>query len=129
MRSHVIVAVALSLVSGCTLPFSPNRDVILYIREILAPPSVGATAPFEVTFAVETGGCRTFDRLEMARSAGGAVVIAHGKDSFGAGVTCPADVRYEQHKLTMSPPFTDPFVIRAGQPNASEIRVEVRVTP
>ena len=129
MRKLVVVAVSLSLVSGCTLPFSPNRDVFLYIREILAPPSVGATAPFDVTFAVETGGCRTFNRLEMTRSAGGAVVIAHGKDSFGPDVACPADVRYEQHKLTMNPPFTDPFVIRAGQPNATEISVEVRVTP
>jgi hypothetical protein len=129
MRTQIVAGFGLSFLSACTLPFSPNRDVILYIREILAPPSVGAAAPFDATFAVEVGGCRTFDRLEMTQSPGGAVVIAHGEDAFGPNVTCPNDVRYEQHKLTMSPPFTDPFVIRAGQPNASEIRVEVRVTP
>jgi hypothetical protein len=127
MRPFVVSALVLSLASGCSGIFSPGRPVILGITEIRAPATVQRDAAFNVTFIVQTGGCVNFRRLQLTETSSSATVTAHGWDGSGRGIVCTADIRHEPQEVSMKPPFTDPFVIRAVQPDGPELIAQVRV--
>ncbi|MEO6331892.1 MAG: hypothetical protein ABIV11_06600 [Gemmatimonadaceae bacterium] len=127
MRPFRVSALVLSLASGCSAIFSPGRPVILGITEVRAPATVQRDAAFNVTFIVQTGGCVNFRRMQLTQTSSSATVTAHGWDGSGRGIACTADIRYEPQEVAMKPPFSDPFVVRAQQPNGSEITAQVRV--
>lgn len=126
MRPFVVSALVLSLASGCSAIFSPDRDVILGIKEIRAPSTVQPNTSFDVTFMVWVGGCEKFRRIQVTRTSEGASVTAHGRVPTG-DIVCPQSIREEPHVVTLTAGSTDPFVIRATQGDGSQLTAQVRV--
>lgn len=113
--------------TGCNLPFASSRSVILPIVSIEAPATVAAGSSFSVTAVAQFGGCKSLRRITATRSGNTLTFVAHGTDSSGPGISCPADIRNESRVELVTPPFFDPFRIHGRQPDGSDTTVEVRV--
>lgn len=82
---------------------------------------------FSVTFTVESGGCKRFERLETTKTGTVLTAVAHGTQSVGQNIVCPADIRYDSVVKDVNSPITDPFTIVARQPDGTETTVSVRI--
>lgn len=122
-----VAGLATIAVTGCNLPFANNRSVILPIVSIEAPETVAVGTSFSVTAVAQFGGCKSLRRITATRSGNTLTFVAHGTDSSGPGVSCPADIRNESRVELVLPPFSDPFRILGRQPDGSDTEVEVRV--
>lgn len=126
MRPFVVSALMLSLASGCSSIFSPHRDVILRVKEILGPAMVQPNTSFDVTLVLWLNGCESFSRIDVTQTATGASVTAHGRVPTGE-VVCPAVIVEEPRVVTLTARSTDPFVIRVVQPDGQDLTAQVRV--
>ena len=126
MRPFVVSALVMSLASGCSSIFSPDREVILRVREIRAPATVQPNTSFDVTFVVWVNGCESFNRMSVVQTQTGASVTARGRVPTG-DVVCPAVIVEEPHAVTLTTRSADPFVIRAVQPDGPDLTTQVRV--
>jgi len=127
MRRLAAAAVLLAGI-GCQNPFTSDRIVRLTISEIAAPSEVAHDASLPLTLTVVTGGCRSFDRLELVdHSSTHIVFVAYGRDAERRGTSCPTDIRFEPHTYEAPPPFSDPLTVIARQPDNSEMSRVVRV--
>lgn len=115
-------------VGGCGNIFGYNRPVILHITEMNAPAIVAPGSAFSVVLTVQTGGCLSFDHIDIDRTQSAANLTAWGRDAGGKGVSCPADIRYETYTVQFSPPFASTFTIMAsrGAMNPLTATVEIR---
>ena len=128
MRQIVVGGGAILLIAGCSSIFEPGeRSILLPITQVVAPSTVAPGAGFSVTFTVESGGCKSFDRLETTRSGAVLTAVAHGTQAVGKNIVCPTDIRYDSMVQEVVPPVSDPFSIVARQPDGTEATVQVRV--
>lgn len=74
MRACVVSALVLSLASGCSSILSPDRDVVLRIKEIRAPATVTPNTSFDVTVVVWVNGCESFTGMRVTSTGTGAAV-------------------------------------------------------
>lgn len=128
---HRFVSVAAALLAtaaaGCRDPLGADRAVTLPVRDLSTPAELATGAELIVTVTVVTGGCRRFERLVAERATGRLTLVAHGRDSSGPDVACPADIREEPHTYRAAPPDRDPYTVAARQPDGSELTRVVRV--
>ena len=110
-------------------PFGPDQSTVLSTITIDAPTSVAAGATFTVTLTVQTGGCLTFDRIDVQPNATGATLVPWGKDaSIGrTDITCTQENRLEQHAVQLNAGSSDPFYVDVDRGSLSPLRATVRV--
>ena len=124
-----MAAAALSI-AGCRNPFAPDAAVILDVSKLEAPASVSAGATIPVVVTVVTGGCRSFDYIDVDRTASGASITVWGRDAAlgKKNVACPADIRFEPHSLTFDPPFGATFnvAVQRGAFNPLTATVQIQ---
>lgn len=121
------LALVLALTAGCESVFDPGKTITLPITALDAPGAVAAGEGVVVRVTVESGGCRTFQRLEAQRAPGRVTLTARGRDSSGPSVNCPADIRTDIRDYGIDPPLADPFTVAAHQPDGSEMTRVIRV--
>ncbi|HEX6533577.1 MAG TPA: hypothetical protein VF041_03215 [Gemmatimonadaceae bacterium] len=125
---RLLTCVCLTLaVLACGDSSGPGRQVVLDVTALAAPDTVPAAGPLTVTVTVTVGGCLSFERFHVERTAARLDLVAVGRDGSGPGVACTADVRYEAHEYSAGPPFTDPFTVAVRQPDGSSITRQVHV--
>ena len=110
-------------------PFEPDQTVVLAVSKIDAPSTVVAGTPFDVVLTVDTGGCRSFERMDVVRSQMGVSFTVWGKDgSKGrSDVTCPDNLILEPHTYQVKPPFSGPFNIYVNRGRLSPLTATVQV--
>jgi hypothetical protein len=125
----LVVAVLVALPVGCSNPVAPDQRVILDVTKLDAPATIAAGTPLTVVLAVTTGGCRTFDHIEVVRTSSGASLFAWGTDvSVGrVGIACPADIRIELHSYTFDPPFQSTFSLWIARGRLAPLTATVQV--
>ena len=123
-----LVTVALS-VASCRNPFASDAAVILDVSKLEAPASVSAGVPISVVVTVVTGGCRSFDYIDVDRNASGASITVWGRDAAlgKKNVACPADIRYEPHSVTFDPPFATTFHVSVHRGAFNPLTATVQV--
>lgn len=101
---------------GCN-PFSPDQTKILTASRLEAPATTSANAPFNVIVTVTTGGCVSFDRIEVQKISAVARLIPWGKDAAVGhrDISCPANVTDTPHTIQLDPPFSNPFQVVVEQ--------------
>lgn len=119
MKTRLSAAVGACLLLGlygCN-PFEPNDNVLLPVTKVEAPATAAANAAFTVTVTVVTGGCTTFNRIDVQRFDQGARLIPLGTNTSirNKDVNCPANVQEEPHDVQLDPPFSNPFQIYVEQ--------------
>jgi len=125
---HCSVAlVILAFFVACTNPLSSHRSVTLPITDLVVPVSASASVPFTVRLTVVSGGCKRFERLVATRRPGEVAFEARGRDSSGPNVGCTDDIRKDPQTYEATPPFSNPFTVRAVQPDGSSVTRTVRV--
>ena len=124
---RALVASTALFVLGCQVPFVPDRSVHLTVNRIIAPTEHPGAEPLMVTLVVETGGCRTFERIAAQRSPSSLVLTAHGRTNEDALRVCTMDIRLEPRTYRAAPPFANPFTIIARQPDGSQLTHQVRI--
>lgn len=121
-----VLAVTVPL--GCN-PFETDQSVILAVSKLDAPATASASAPFTVTLTVTTGGCTTFDRIEVQRLTSGARLIPWGTDaSVGhRDIACPSVIFDTPHSIQFEPPFANPFQLYVEQGTLAPLMATVQV--
>jgi len=119
------LAYAVSLSSCDSL--APTRVVVLPITELVAPASVDPAGTLVGEVTVQSGGCRSFERLQTTRTSGRVTIRAIGRDASGPDVLCTGDIQYTVVEYRADGPFTDPFLVVGIQPDGEEMRRPVRV--
>ena len=132
MRIVLFVAAVVALVGGsmaCSSVFSPDQSVILGVSKLEAPTSIEAGSPLTVVLTVTTGGCLSFDRIEVSRNASGASFTVWGTDAAKGrkGIACTADIVNTPHSYQLDPPFNNPFVVQVQRGRLGPLTATVQV--
>jgi len=128
MRQSVVGVAGFLLAAGCSSIFGlDRRSIILPISQVDAPSTVAPGASFNVTFTVQSGGCKRFVRLETTKTDRVLTAVARGTEPTGKNVLCTTDIRYDKVVEVVTQPITDPFSIVGKQPDGGEMTVQVRV--
>ena len=124
----VVLFSGLAALTGCNV-FEPDRSVILSVPKIDAPATVSAGSSFTVTLTVQTGGCRSFSRLEVEKSTTGVHVVPWGTDARigNKGILCPANIVDEPHGIQIDPPFSGPYRVWVDQGRLMPVVATVQV--
>ena len=128
VSSAVAVSTVLLCLFGCN-PFEPDQSVILGVTKLDAPASIAAGASFAVTLTVQTGGCTSFDRIEVQKTSSSVRLVPWGKDARVGhkDIMCP-DVIYDTpHTLQFNPPFDNPFQVYVEQGRLAPLTASVRI--
>jgi hypothetical protein len=125
--SSVLLCSGLLLGSACN-PLEPGQPVVLGVSKLDAPTTVAAGSTLTVVLTVETGGCVSFDRIEVTRDASGANLTAWGVDiSNRRGTVCPDILIETPHRYDFKPPFQSPFTIQVQRGRLSPLTATVQV--
>ena len=124
--SSVLLCSGLLLGGGCN-PLAPKQMVVLGVSKLDAPATVAAGSTLTVVLTVETGGCVSFDRIEVTRDAGGANLTAWGVDANRKGINCPDILLETPHSYDFKPPFQSPFTIQVQRGRLSPLTATVQV--
>jgi hypothetical protein len=113
------IGVVVFVAAACN-PFAPDKSVVLGVTKLEAPATITAGSPLTVILTVTTGGCTTFDRIEVERDASAASLTPWGTDGAKGekNVSCPAFMVDTPHSIRLDPPFQNPFMVlvpRVGQ--------------
>ncbi len=113
---------------ACNL-LDPNQSTILPVTKLDAPATVSAAAPFSVTLTIRTGGCTSFDRLDVQRMDGGARIVPWGNDATigHKNVSCAAYILETPHTIQLDPPFPNPLYISVEQGRMPPVTATVQV--
>ena len=124
----VVLVSGLVAVTGCNI-FDPDQSVILSVPKIDAPATVSTGSSFTVTITVQTGGCKSFDRLEVEKSNTGVHVVPWGTDAAigSKGISCPQDIREEPHAIQIDPPFSGPYQVFVDQGRLAPVVATIQV--
>jgi len=125
----VIAAAIVGVSSGCDNPVSTDQSVELGATKIEAPTTVAPGTAITVVLTVTTGGCVSFDHIDVNRDANGAFMIVWGHDAAKGrkDIGCPADIREDPHSYQFSPPFANSFTIQVGRGRLSPLQAIVQV--
>jgi hypothetical protein len=129
-RTIVVAFVAAAIVgvcAGCDNPFSPGKSVVLGVMKIDAPATVAAGTVITGVLTVGTGGCLSFDHIDVNRDLNGANMTVWGRDAARKGVGCPQNVVYEPHSFKFDPPFGSSFTIQVNQGRLAPLQTIVQV--
>lgn len=131
MRTVSLGLAALVFLAGCdgSNPFAPDQSVTLDVSQIAAPTTVANGSPITVVLTVTTGGCLSFDHIQVNRDANGAYVTVWGRDAAKGrtGVACPANVAFEAHSYQFDPPFANSFAIQVDRGRLAPLQATVQV--
>lgn len=131
MRIISFGVVAVALVAGCrgSDVVTPVQSVILGVSKIDAPATVASASPITAVFTVTTGGCVSFDHIEVNRDITSAHVTVWGHDAAKGNkdVLCTQDIRIETHSYRFDPPFADTFTVQAERGRLSPLQATVQV--
>ncbi len=111
---------------GCNL-LSPKQSTVLTVTKLDAPAAVPATAPFSVTLTIRTGGCTSFDRIDVQRMSGGARIVPWGSTIADKNVSCATYIVETPHTIQLDPPFSNPFYISVEQGRMPPVTATVQV--
>jgi hypothetical protein len=131
MRKAVSGLVGFCLVGGYAAcnPFDLNDNVLLAVTKLDAPTTASATVPLTVTLTVVTGGCTTFNRIDVQRFDNGVRLIPLGTNASirHQDVTCADILKEESHDVNLDPPFTNPFTVFVEQGVQPDITATVQL--
>jgi hypothetical protein len=117
--------------AGCDAlnPFAPDQSVTLDVSKIDAPMTVATGTSITVVLTVTTGGCKSFDHIQVNRDASGAYVTVWGRDGAKGrtDVACPANIVLEPHSYQFDPPFTNSFTIQVDRGRLAPLQTTVQV--
>jgi hypothetical protein len=110
-------------------PFAPDQKVVLGVSKLEAPATISAGSPLNIVVTVTTGGCTSFDRLEVQRDASSATLTAWGIDAAKGekGVSCPTNIVDTPHNYQFDPPFSNPFTIQVQRGRLGPLTATVQV--
>ena len=122
-----VLAIAASTLA-CNL-VDPDQSTILPVTKLDAPATVSATAPFSVTLTIRTGGCTSFDRIDVQRMDRGVRIVPWGSDATigHKNVSCPTYIVENPHTVQLDPPFPNPFYISVEQGRMPPVTATVQV--
>lgn len=124
---------ALAIVAGavaCDNPFSsPDQSVTLDVSKIDAPTTVATGTAITVVLTVTTGGCMSFDHIDVNRDASGAYMTVWGRDAAKGrkGVECPGNIVFEPHSYQFDPPFANSFTVEVDRGRLSPLQATVQL--
>lgn len=120
---------ALSFSAGGCNPFEPDQSVQLGVSALDAPSSVNAGTAFNIVLTVQTGGCLSFDRIDVVRAETSVSFTVWGKDASKgrSGITCPQILRLEPHTYEVKPPYSGPFSVFVDRGRLSPLTATVQV--
>ena len=110
-------------------PFAPDQSVVLGVSKLDAPATISPGSALTVVLTVTTGGCKTFDHIEVERAASLASFTVWGRDGAkGAkNVTCPAYIVDTPHSYQLDPPFQSPSTVQVDRGRLSPLTATVQV--
>jgi len=113
---------------GCN-PFEPDQSVILDVSRLEVPATIAPANSFGAVLTVTLGGCLSFDRIDVVRSASDANVTVWGRDAAKgrSDVICPQNIISETHSLQFNPPFANTFTITVNQGRVPPLVATVNV--
>jgi hypothetical protein len=124
--SSVLLCSGLLLGGACN-PLAPKRMVVLGVSKLDAPATIAAGSTLSVVVTVETGGCLSFDHIEVTRDASGASLTAWGLDASRKDISCPDILVETPHSYDFKPPFQSPFTIQVQRGRLSPLTATVQV--
>jgi hypothetical protein len=131
MKTVSLGLAAVVFLVGCdgSNPFAPDQSVTLDVGKIAAPTTVAAGTPITVVLTVTTGGCLSFDHIQVNRDASSAYVTVWGRDGAKgrSGVACPANLVLEPHSYQFDPPFANAFAIQVDRGRLPPLQATVQV--
>jgi hypothetical protein len=124
-----VVGVCLVFGLGSCNPFDLNDNVLLAVTKLDVPPTASAAASFTVTLTVTTGGCTSFNRIDVQRFENGVRLIPLGTNSSirNKDVVCLDILKEEPHDVQVDPPFTNPFTIFVEQGVQPDVTATVQI--
>ena len=124
-----IVGSCLLLAGIACNPLDLNDNVLLAVTKLDAPTTAVATEPFTVTLTLVTGGCTTFNRIDVQRFDQGVRLIPLGTNSSvrHEDVVCTQDLKEEPHDVQIDPPFTNPYTVYVEQGSQPAVTATVQV--
>jgi hypothetical protein len=126
----VIAAAIVGISASCDNPFSsPDQSVILGVTKFEAPTTVAPGTAITVVLTVTTGGCLSFDHIEVNRDASGANLTVWGRDATigRKGIVCTQEAVSAAHSYRFDPPFTNSFTIEVNQGRLAPLQATVQV--
>jgi len=110
-------------------PFAADQSVTLDVSKIDAPTTVATGTPITVVLTVTTGGCMSFDHIEVNRDVGSGHMTVWGRDAAKGrtGVMCPANLVLEPHSYQFDPPFASSFTIQVDRGRMPPLQTTVQV--
>ena len=120
--------ISLAALIACN-PFAPDQSVVLDVESLNAPATIAPGASLTVELMVWTGGCTVFDHIAVVRRASVAQFEAIGRNTAKGkpNVSCPADLRIDQHSYTLNPPFQSPFTVKVDRGSLPALSATVLV--
>jgi hypothetical protein len=114
--------------SACN-PFDLNDNVLLAVTKLDVPTTAPAAVPLTVTLTLVTGGCTSFNRIDVQRFDNGVRLIPLGTNASirHQDVACPAIINEEPHEVQLDPPFTNPFTIFVEQGVQPDVTATVQL--
>ena len=119
-----LLGAALIAVAGCKT--SATKTVTLQIADVTAPTELVPGAAMHLSASVASGGCTTYDHIDVKHSASQVTLQAIGTTS-DAGVVCPDLAALHSIPVDVDPPFTDPVAVIALEPDGSTLVKSVRI--
>jgi hypothetical protein len=131
MRTALSDAVGTCLLVGVVAcnPLDLNDNVLLQVSKLDVPATASSTVPFTVTLTLVTGGCKSFNRIDVQHFQAGVRLIPLGTDASirNNDVTCPADFKEEPHDVQLDPPFTNPYTVYVEQGDQPAVTASVQI--
>ena len=131
MRTVLLSLAALVFLVGCdsSNPFATDQSVTLDVSRLDAPATVANGTPIAVVLTVTTGGCVSFDHIEVNRDLGGAQVTVWGHDAAKGrkGIACTANIVFEPHSYQFDPPFANSFTIQVDRGRMAPLQTTVQI--
>ena len=131
MRTVSLGLAALVCLAGCDAfnSSAPDQSVTLDVSKIDAPTTVANGTSIAVVLTVTTGGCMSFDHIEVNRDVSGGYMTVWGRDAAKGrtGVGCPANIAFEPHSYQFDPPFANSFTIQVDRGRLPPLQATVQV--
>lgn len=115
-------------ITSCN-PFDLNDNVLLAVTKLDVPAAAASSAPFTVTLTLVTGGCTSFNRIDVQHFDNGVRLIPLGTNASirNKDVTCPDIIKEEPHDVQLDPPFTNPYTIYVEQGDQPDVTANVQI--
>ncbi|HET9774943.1 MAG TPA: hypothetical protein VFP77_00095 [Gemmatimonadaceae bacterium] len=126
--SGIVVACLLAGFGACN-PLDLTDNVVLEVTKLDVPTAAAASAPFTVTLTLVTGGCTSFNRIDVQHFEQGVRLIPLGTNSSirHKDVVCLDVLKEEPHDVQLEPPFTNPYTVFVEQGVQPDVTATVQI--